>query len=66
MWEKLVELDLFNPNKKIGIKKATPAQALQRILTEVWSLSSNDKDMVVMYHKLRYEKDNKKYEVMLH
>src|SRR5699024_6908628 len=51
MWEKLEELDLFNPNKKIGIKNATPAQALQKILEEKWTLEPDDKDMIVMYHK---------------
>src|SRR5574343_724114 len=25
MWDKLLELDLFNPNKKVGLKNATPA-----------------------------------------
>lgn len=55
MWSKLEELDLFNPNKKIGIKNATPAQALQKILEEKWTLSPGEKDMVVMYHKFGYE-----------
>ena len=26
MWDKLVELDIFNADKKIGLKNATPAQ----------------------------------------
>lgn len=54
VWDKLVELDLFNPYKKIGLKKATPAQVLQKILEEKWVLSPNDKDMLVMYHKFGY------------
>ncbi|MFC6860009.1 saccharopine dehydrogenase family protein [Zunongwangia atlantica] len=63
MWEKLMELDLFNNNKKIGIAKATPAQALQKILEEKWSLSSKDKDMIVMYHKFGYELDGKQKQI---
>lgn len=59
MWEKLEELDLFNPNKKIGIKNATPAQALQKILEEKWTLGPDDKDMIVMYHKFGYELEGK-------
>ncbi len=55
MWDKLVELDLFNDHKKLGIKDATPAQALQRILEEKWTLAEEDKDMIVMYHKFGYE-----------
>ena len=31
MWDKLLELDLFNPDKKVGIPNATPAQILQKI-----------------------------------
>lgn len=55
MWDKLVELDIFNPNKIIGLKNATPAQALEKILTDSWTLQTNDKDMIVMYHKFGYE-----------
>lgn len=55
MWDKLVELDLFNDEKKIGLKNATPAQALEKILTDSWTLQAHDKDMIVMYHKFGYE-----------
>ncbi|MFN4026316.1 MAG: saccharopine dehydrogenase family protein [Flavobacterium sp.] len=55
MWDKLLELDLFNPNKKVGLKNATPAQILERILNDSWSLQPEDKDMIVMYHKFGYE-----------
>ncbi len=55
MWEKLEELDLFNPNKVIGIPHATPAKLLEGILAEKWKLDEEDKDMVVMYHKIGYE-----------
>lgn len=54
MWDKLLELDLFNPNKKVGIKNATPAQILEKILTDSWALKPNDKDMIVMYHKFGF------------
>lgn len=54
MWDKLLELDLFNPNKKVGLKCATPAQILEKILTESWTLEPDDKDMIVMYHKFGY------------
>lgn len=55
LWDKLVELDIFNPTKKLGLKNATPAQCLQRILEDKWTLAPNDKDMIVMYHKFGYE-----------
>ncbi|WBL22105.1 saccharopine dehydrogenase family protein [Zunongwangia sp. HRR-M8] len=63
MWEKLLDIDLFNPKKTIGIKNATPAHALQKILEEQWKLASEDKDMLVMYHKLGYEIKGKKKQI---
>jgi saccharopine dehydrogenase-like NADP-dependent oxidoreductase len=54
MWDKLLELDLFNRNKKVGLKEATPAQILEKILSESWTLEPDDKDMIVMYHKFGY------------
>lgn len=60
IWEKLEELDIFNNEKTIGIKNATPAMALQKILMDKWTLSENDKDMIIMYHKFGYEIDGKK------
>ncbi|MFN2260700.1 MAG: saccharopine dehydrogenase family protein [Psychroflexus sp.] len=55
IWDKLEELDIFNSKKKIGLKDATPAQALQKILEDKWTLKPDDKDMIVMYHKFGYE-----------
>ena len=55
MWDKLMELDLFNSNKIVGLKDASPAQILEKILTDSWTLEENDKDMIVMYHKFGYE-----------
>jgi len=63
MWGKLLELDLFNSEKKIGIKDATPATALQKILMDKWTLADDDKDMIVMYHKFGYELDGKNYQI---
>lgn len=63
LWDKLVELDLFNATKKIGLKNATPAQALQKILEEKWTLKPEDKDMIVMYHKFGYEMNGEKKQI---
>jgi len=67
MWEKLLELDIFNPNKKIGLKNATPAQMLQKILMDSWTLQEDDKDMIVMQHKFgyHYKGENKQIESSL-
>lgn len=63
MWEKLMELDLFNPKKKVELENATPAQILQKILTEKWTLGEEDKDMIVMYHKFGYELNGQKKQI---
>ncbi|ULC60043.1 saccharopine dehydrogenase NADP-binding domain-containing protein [Flaviramulus sp. BrNp1-15] len=63
VWDKLEELDIFNPNKRVELKKATPAQILQKILMDSWTLAKDDKDMIVMYHKFGYEKAGKKYQI---
>ncbi len=63
LWEKLEELDIFNANKKVLLKNASPAQILQKILLDSWSLDYNDKDMIVMYHKFGYELDGEKHQI---
>jgi len=60
MWDKLLELDIFNDNKIVALKDATPAQILEKILSDTWTLQPDDKDMIVMYHKFGYEIDGKK------
>lgn len=63
MWDKLLELDLFNPNKKVNLKNATPAQILEKILSDSWTLQQEEKDMIVMYHKFGYELNGKKEQI---
>ncbi|NHF58678.1 saccharopine dehydrogenase [Flavobacteriaceae bacterium TP-CH-4] len=63
MWDKLVELDLFSHEKSIRLKNATPAQVLQTILEDSWTLAQDDKDMIVMYHKFGYELHSKKRQI---
>lgn len=63
LWDKLVWLGIFDDTKKIGLKNATPAQMLQQILEEKWSLKPDDKDMIVMYHKFVYRLNGKLKEI---
>ena len=63
MWDKLLELDLFNANKIVGLKNATPAQILEKILSDKWTLQPHDKDMIVMYHKFGYELNGNQYQI---
>ncbi|THV61586.1 saccharopine dehydrogenase [Flagellimonas alvinocaridis] len=62
-WGKLLELNLFDPSKKIPLKNATPAQILQFILEDSWTLREDEKDMIVMYHKFGYEIDGEKKQI---
>ena len=63
VWDKLLELDIFNAKKMVELKKATPAQILQKILMDSWTLAKDDKDMIVMYHKFGYELNGKKHQI---
>ena len=65
IWEKLVWLDLFE-EKKIGLKNATPAQILQKILQNKWSLRQEDKDMIVMWHKFNFSQKGVDKEIRSH
>lgn len=64
LWDKLVWLEIFSKDKKIEIKDATPARALQKILEDKWSLKENDKDMIVMYHKFVYLLNGEHHEII--
>jgi len=62
-WGKLLELDIFNPDKKIPLKNASPAQMLQHILQDSWTLKEDEKDMIVMYHKFGYLLNGEKKQI---
>jgi saccharopine dehydrogenase-like NADP-dependent oxidoreductase len=51
--EKFSYLNLFS-DEIIGLPDATPAQCLQHILAKKWTLTPEDRDMVIMYHKVGY------------
>jgi hypothetical protein len=59
MWDKL--WNSIQSNKKVGLTNATPAQILEKILTDSWTLQEEDKDMIVMYINLatKWQKKNK-------
>ncbi|QQS28769.1 MAG: saccharopine dehydrogenase NADP-binding domain-containing protein [Sphingobacteriales bacterium] len=45
----------------ISPNAATPAQALLELLSDKWQLSPDDKDMIVMLHKVNYRLNGKNY-----
>lgn len=59
LMEKLEWIGIFD-RKKVGIKNASPAQILQYILEQKWTMDEDDKDMIVMYHKFGYQLNGEK------
>lgn len=57
--KKLTWLGIFE-DKKIGLKDASPAQVLQKLLESKWGLGPEDKDILVMQHKFEYELNGEK------
>jgi len=57
-------LGIFS-DEKVGIKNATPAQIMQSILSKKWKLQPDDKDMIVMWHKISYKEKGSEKEVNL-
>ena len=53
IYQKIYWLGLF-ADDKAGIKNASPAQLLQAILENKWTLGVKDKDMIVMQHQFEY------------
>jgi saccharopine dehydrogenase (NAD+, L-glutamate forming) len=53
VFEKLKWLGIFD-DRKIGLVKATPAQILQKLLEEKWTMDPDDKDMIIMQHEFKY------------
>ena len=63
IWDKLLEIGIFDSTKKVALKNATPAQILQKILMDKWTLQEEDKDMIVMMHKFGYEYKGEKRQI---
>ncbi|TGE28866.1 saccharopine dehydrogenase C-terminal domain-containing protein [Hymenobacter metallicola] len=52
--QRLTWLGIFT-EQPVGLADATPAQLLERLLTDKWRLQATDQDMIVMQHTLEYE-----------
>lgn len=66
IWDKLVWLGLFDKVKMNFKEDVTPAYFLQKILEEKWSLGSDDKDMIIMWHKFVYKLNGEFKEINSH
>ncbi|MBX7050420.1 MAG: saccharopine dehydrogenase NADP-binding domain-containing protein [Flavobacteriales bacterium] len=60
--QKLTWLGIFS-DERLDIEKGSPAVALQRLIEKKWVLNSQDKDMLVMWHRFRYLLNGKRMEL---
>lgn len=61
IYRKFEWLGFFDDDTPIGLKNASPAQLLEKILVGKWVLEENDKDMLVMHHEFEYLINDKKH-----
>lgn len=52
--EKLEWLNLFS-DEKVDMERASPAQILEHILMKKWTMRPEQRDMIVMFHKVNYQ-----------
>lgn len=62
---KLKYLELFS-DELVGLDEGTPAQILEHILKKKWTLSEDDQDMIVMWHKFVFTDNGVKKEIQAH
>lgn len=60
--DKLAWLGLFDA-APIGVEGRSPAATLQHLLEQKWKLGPADKDLVVMWHRFRYEREGRAHEI---
>ncbi len=58
--QQLAWLGLFE-DQSVGRANATPAQLLEKLLTEKWALQPTDRDMIVMQHQFEYDLDGQRH-----
>lgn len=56
-------LGLFDEEHGPDTTEGTPAQIVQELLEAKWELKSNDRDMIVMWHRFLYERGGDTHEV---
>jgi saccharopine dehydrogenase-like NADP-dependent oxidoreductase len=56
IFNKLEWVGLFS-NETFEFDEATPAQCLEYILRKVWTMQPDDKDLIVMFHKIGWQQE---------
>jgi saccharopine dehydrogenase (NADP+, L-glutamate forming) len=62
---KLRWLGIFS-HEAVGLQFGTPAQILEHILRKKWTLSHEERDMIVMWHKFDFQTPEGKKEIQSH
>ncbi|CAE7681660.1 ydfG [Symbiodinium microadriaticum] len=62
---KLKWLGLFD-DELVGLNEGTPAQVLEHILKKKWTLNSDDRDMIVMWHQFDFLVDGRPKQIQSH
>lgn len=60
-FERLSYLGFFDPNYLLPKAQGSPAAILQAILEEKWKLEPQDRDLIVMIHRIGYRLEGKEY-----
>lgn len=55
-------LDLFT-DQVIDMEEATPAQILQKLLMQKWTLKPEDKDLIIMQHEFEYDLNGEQHQL---
>jgi saccharopine dehydrogenase-like NADP-dependent oxidoreductase len=63
IFERVKWLGFFSDETPLGLENASPAQILEKILVNKWTLDPKDKDMLVMFHEFVYEIEGKKKKI---
>jgi len=63
LYAKFEWLGLFEENIILKPKTPTPAQLLQQLLEQKWTLHENDKDMIVMMHEVEYTLNGEQHKI---
>lgn len=66
LYDKFEWLGLFDDEPMVGLKDASPAQVLQKILVDKLSLTADDKDMIVMIHEFEFHLNGESYKIVSH
>jgi saccharopine dehydrogenase-like NADP-dependent oxidoreductase len=53
----------FFSAEPVGLERATPARITEHILNKRWALHTEDRDMIVMWHRFRYVRGQQMFEL---